>query len=134
MKSLKIVLASLFLSASVITMSSFVADYKSNAFAVVCYEYADGLGLLDPVEVGTTTNWAPITSASVPTACPNAEFLCVICFDDSQFTGTPADRKQQAIDVLKAWLQAGNSIQSLTDGQSINFSNKSLTVYQRDFE
>ncbi|WP_127126409.1 hypothetical protein [Pseudoflavitalea rhizosphaerae] len=134
MKSLKIVLASLFLTASVITMSSFVADYKSNAFAVVCYEYADGLGLLDPIEVGTATNWTPIIATNVPVGCPDAGFLCSICFEDSQFTGTPTDRKQQAINVLKAWLQAGYSIESLTDGQSISFSNKNLTVFQRDIE
>lgn len=128
MKSMKIVLASLFLTAGIITLSSFAGNYNKSAFATVCYEYVIGNGTLTEAKAELTTNWA--TVSDVPAACPQTNFLCAICFDDTQFAGTPAQRKQAALDILGSYLTSVSFVLP-TDGATITHSGKNITVYQR---
>ena len=139
MKSLKIVFASLFLTAGIITLSSFVANYNSDAFAIECYEYTTGQGVNDPQDVRTASNWTTIGQGSVAAACPETPFLCAICFEgtQSQFPAgsTLAQRKAIIVDALADWLELGNELSDLTtDPAAVSQNGYSFTVYKRNVE
>lgn len=90
MKSLKIVLASLLITAGVITLSAFASSkYDEAAFVRVCYEYI-GPKPATSASVLNANNWSPIVPApseqNIPALCPNVTQPCIICFDDANTT------------------------------------------------
>lgn len=139
MKSLKIVLASLFLTAGVIFLSSFSSDFKKDAFLQVCFEYATGLGVGDPTDVADTDNWTAVTTNVTDiqnTTCPQSTYLCVICFNDSQFDGADAAaKKQHALNLLAQYIQSnGLPTEGVAFDVDPNAATRTITVYKRATE
>jgi hypothetical protein len=131
MKNLRIVLATLVITVSVITLSSFVSDnFDGNAFATVCYKYTGPIPS-SPADIESLSNWVPTTQAQLIAECghdiPN---LCGICFDNTQFTGV-----QAALNLLGAFVRADDDDNFYdvvtTNGQVITdpVTSKSITVY-----
>lgn len=108
--------------------------FNKASLATLCFKYATGLGAITPQKVSLTTNWSFISTAALNAECAGAGKLCAICFDDGQFTGTTAERKQKALDVLADWLVNGFEITDLNDGQVLIHQGKTLFVYQREVE
>lgn len=83
----------MFLTFGAIAVSSYtVKEFKSNAFATVCYNYSvtgnTSLAPADPEFVTTAfnddANWT--SAGSIPPTtlqCPDGDDVCRICFDDN---------------------------------------------------
>jgi hypothetical protein len=126
MKSFKIVLAALLVTASVITLSSFVsASFSKSAFAInECYYYGTtGQSLnkkvvspstnLSQTQVTTSSNWVnPSGGGTVPNPpttagggdCNTGDYLCAVCFDNGTYT------KQQAIDAIWTYFNTNGTL------------------------
>ncbi len=132
MKSLKVVMASLLLTVGVVVLSSFAAkSFDSTAFARICYSYSGPTNPPSSSDLLDVTHWAPTTTIVDGTngelACPLSEKLCVICFDDAQFTGTAPQKLSQALAIVNTFGFANLTF----DPQTIVANGKSVTVYQK---
>lgn len=128
MKSLKIVLASLFLVGSAIAVSSFtVKNFKSNAFAVVCYDYianttktdlrvAQTTIFIDATEFKTVSNWQQ-NAADPTTVCEEQNKICRLCFDPALLVGVTF---QDLLEDLRTYIA--------TNGKPANGATVNLTV------
>lgn len=131
MKSLKIVLTSLLLTASIIGISAFVvSDYDSSAFVRVCYQYV-GPQPATAIRVRLTSNWtqlvpAPSDAMINSAICPQTCKLCVICFDDATTTFL------EAINILATWLESGGNFCEMSDPFVITSGSKAITVFLKN--
>jgi hypothetical protein len=130
MKNLRIVLATLVITVSVITLSSFVSDnFNGNAFATVCIKYT-GPVPPTPADIESPSNWASSTVAELNAICTDVPELCGICFDNTQFATV-----QDALNFLGAVVRADDNDNFYdvvtTNGQVITDpgTSKSITVY-----
>lgn len=122
------------LTISVVSLSAFAVDnYDAAAFARICYQYR--VGAPNPPsssDILNLDNWAVTTTIAVgnngEVPCPSSDKLCVVCFDDTQFTGTADQKLTQALNVL-----TGFGYTNLTsDPEIITFGGKTVTVYQKN--
>ena len=118
----------------VICSTASLLGFSKTALATLCFKYGTGLGPITPQKVSLSTNWTFISASALNAECAGAGKLCAICFDDGQFTGTTAERKQKALDVLADWLTNDFEISDLSDGQILIHQGKTLIVHQRESE
>jgi hypothetical protein len=130
MKNLRIVLATLVITVSVITLSSFVSDnFDGNAFATVCYKYTGPIPAR-PVDMESSSNWVSATQAQLIAECPDLPNLCGICYDNTQFPSV-----QAALNLLGAFVRADDDDNFYdvvtTNGQVITdpATSKSIELY-----
>ncbi len=133
MKSIKIVFASILVTIGVIVSSSFAFNrYDSTAFARLCYYYAGATNPPSKSDLLSTNNWfgGPLipTGNNGEAPCPSYGKLCVICFDDAQFTGTSSQKLSQALVIVSNFEFANLTL----DPQTIVANGKSVTVYQEE--
>jgi hypothetical protein len=131
MNSKKIVFTSLLVVTAMITLAAFAASsFDKNAFARVCYAYhgtkkrvAPGQAdSIDCTEFRNTNNWVSYSSAEPPSACDAGAFVCVICFDNTEYT------LQQALDFL-CNLYESRVPKNFIHGEDADPSIKRLTIY-----
>lgn len=133
MKSLKVVLTSLFLAASLIFTSSFlVKDFKKDAFATVCYSFDTSLWhrnldnhAMDFVLQTQFTSPAWWTQTFPPPGgCIPTTYICAICFDSNQAT------LSQVLDALywQIW-GLGTPVHGASTNLLIGGSSVSVTVF-----